>query len=219
MARSDRRDKVALDQAYSYYKNAVAEETSNIDLRSLVNSLKTVSFALRGSQVHNFKLTTRLWLRIEQALFDKLLTTFAGYLVVLRADGSALEAPSDLPADGTIQFHPEGLKRMDDVIRMPIQDISQFTLMKLNKVWKERGPFTRHEGLHPVDCTTGICPIKPFVVGHDQLVREAQNGKQAAYYQWWDLYWQDYCCGDKEEKLLIARQMATLESIWGNLYY
>ena len=75
MGRTDRRERVALDQAYEFYKGTVGNGEI-FTLHSLVNSLKTVTNALSASADGHLTLTTRLWLRIKQALFDKLITSF-----------------------------------------------------------------------------------------------------------------------------------------------
>ena len=77
MARMDRRDKLALNDAYRFFK-AVMKEHRTPDLHKLANSLKTISNALKFSETGQFKLTTRLWKHIQQSLFDKLITSFPG---------------------------------------------------------------------------------------------------------------------------------------------
>lgn len=220
MARVDRRDKIALDEAYSYYKNTVVSD-GNSDLLTMVNALKTVSFALHASTAAEFKLTKRLWLRIEQALFDKLVTGFPSHVVVLGGDGNVLTVDDELTEDCVIELHPEGLRRADDVFRMPFCDLPPVTQMQMTRVWREKGPDLRREDFIVAnECdASGLCPVKPFAIGHEILEREANSGKQVAYQQWWGLYWQAYCTNDAREKELLTQQMSSLESIWGNLYY
>jgi len=219
MARADRRDKVALDEAYSYYRTVIVEE-GQCDLHKLVKSLKTVSRALHSSSNGLFKITHRLWRRIEQALFDKVITSFGGHVVMLDSEGAVLTAQDDLPKDCVIELHPEGLRRADDVFRMPLDDLSPLTQMQVAKLWKERGPSLRKEDFVSYDCeSSGLCPMKPFAVGHEVLQQEAVSGKKVAYKQWWELYWQAYCTPDVREKQMLVKQMVSLESVWGNLYY
>lgn len=111
MARTERREKVALDEAYRFYKTALSVEDP-LDLHSLVNSLKTVNLAIAASEEGHLKITTRLWMRMRQALFDKLLTSFPAHFVIMDTTGMAIEPKTKLPAGGTLEVHPEGLKRM-----------------------------------------------------------------------------------------------------------
>lgn len=218
MTRAERRDRVALDEAYSYYRNAVVRE-ENVELYQLVNALKTVSNALHSASESNFKLTTRLWLRIEQSLFDKLITSFSSHMVVLGPDGTALARGSQLPEGAMIELHPEGLRRTCDVFRMPVRDLPPLTQKQLERVWLERGPSLRREDFTLMSCVDGVCAVKPFAIGHEQLESEAHSGKQLAYQQYWELYWQAYCTDDAAERQLLSKQMSSLESVWGNLYY
>jgi hypothetical protein len=220
MASLDRRDRVALDEAYTYYKTTVVSDGQS-DLLTIVNALKTVSHALHAPQNGSFKLTTRLWLRIEQALFDKLVTGFAAHLVILDNEGRALAAGDELSEDCLIELHPEGLRRADDVFRMPFADLPSFTQMQLTTIWKEKGPNIKREDFsNGAGCSaSGICAMKPFAVAHEILEKEAQFGKQLAYQQWWELYWQAYCTRNKREKQMLIKDMSSLEAVWGDLYY
>jgi len=221
MQRTERRDRVALDEAYDFYRQTV-NDGSTQDLHRLANSLKTVCTALSAAESGELELTYRLWAKIRQALFDKLLTAFPAYVVAITPDGSALTAKSMLPDGCTIELHPEGLRRDDDVFRMAIEELHPLTRSRLNKVWMERGPATRKEDFdHMVDCSDGVCAMGPntFVVGGELLAQEAQTGRQRAYQDYWRLYWQSYCSPSSREKQYLTRQMASLEAVWGNLHY
>jgi hypothetical protein len=71
MEKTDRRELIALDQAYDFYRELV-QDGSTYDLHRLVNSLKTVDNALDAAQNGHMDLTLRLWQKIRQALFDNL---------------------------------------------------------------------------------------------------------------------------------------------------
>lgn len=216
--RIERRERLALDDAYAFYRQTIHDERQ-MNLHGLVNSLKIVATALRKAEEGHFKLTTRLWMRIEQALFDKLLTTYPAYVVVTTPNGRALEPHKELPEDGTVELHPEGLKRNDDVFAMAVQHLHPLTRRRLNKVWLERGPITRREDFANLNCADGVCSINnTFIAGQEILEQEASNGKRHAMEQWWELYWQKYCTPDKKERQTLARQMAALESVWGDLH-
>jgi hypothetical protein len=220
MARhTDRRNRVALDHVYTYYRCTVVNDGHD-DLLSLVNALKTISHALRGYSSPSFKLTRRLWLRIEQALFDRLITSYPAHAVILNANGKALTSHDALTGGCIIELHPEGLRRADDVFRMPYSDLPAATQTQLTRAWKEKGPAIKREDFLSSQCNaTGVCAMKPFAVGHELIEEEAASGRLIAYQEWWNLYWQEYCTADGREKRMLSRQMDSLESVWGNLYY
>jgi hypothetical protein len=221
---TDRRDRVALDKAYDFYRDLVTEGSTN-DLHKLANSLKTVCAALEASEKGDMALTYRLWRKIKQALFDKLLTSFPCYVVAISADGEVLNTRRELPEDCSIELHPEGLRRDDDVFQMDFHQLHSLTQDRLSKVWLERGPSTRKEDFthHPTDdqCVDGVCALRTngFIVGDEVLSQEATEGRLKAYDHYWRLYWQSYCTPSAREKQYFMRQMASLEAVWGNLHY
>ncbi|HEY9712198.1 MAG TPA: hypothetical protein V6C72_01935 [Chroococcales cyanobacterium] len=215
MARKERREQVALDEAYRFYKEVLSSDSTH-HLHRLVNSLKTVNAAIVASEKGHLKITTRLWMRMRQALFDKLLTSFPNYLVVIQADGTPLAGGAPLPDDGMLEIHPDGLRRNDDCFSMEIKNLHPSTRNRVNKTWTEHGSVTRPSDFMEIDCSLeGVCAPKLFLLGDDVLQMEVKEGRQEAYQQWWDLYWRAYCTPDRNEKWRIGTQMASLEGIWG----
>jgi hypothetical protein len=220
MEKADRRDRVALDKAYEFYRQTLTEGTN--DLHQVANSLKTVCHALDAAESGELDLTLRLWKKIRQALFDRLLTSFAAHIVATGADGQVLSHREPLPDDCTLELHPEGLRRDDDVFSIAIEELHPLTRSRLDKVWVERGPGTRREDFaSSSECDGGVCTMKPytFIVGEEVLSSEANSGRQKAYSNYWRLYWQSYCSPNSREKQYLSRQMASLEAVWGNLHY
>jgi hypothetical protein len=217
MARIDRREKTALDNAYRYFKEVVREDRSP-DLYKLANCLKTVSNALKTPQTAEFKLTTRLWRRIQETLLDKMLGSFPTHVIVLSDQGNALEIKEHIPEDALVEVHPQGLRRADDAFRLEIKNFPPLTRTRLKKIWKEKSGAARPEDFATVDCG-GVCPVTGFLVGEEILQNESELGKQRAYQKWWELYWQAYCSNDKQERAVIEKEMLDLEGVWGNLYY
>ncbi|MFN8550633.1 MAG: hypothetical protein U0103_04015 [Candidatus Obscuribacterales bacterium] len=218
MARLDRREKVALDQAYEFYKSTIGSNEA-FTLHSLVNSLKTVSVAVSASNDGHLTLTTRLWMRIKQALFDKLLTTHPAYVIIYDGSNAPIEPKQRIPDDGTIEIHPHGLRRDDDRFSIELKHLHPVTRKHIQKVWIERGPDTKSDDFSNYECDGDVCMPKLFLIGDEVLQKEASNGKKEAYSQWWDLYWQSYCTPDRREKQQLTRRMNSLEAVWGNLYY
>jgi hypothetical protein len=217
MMRLDRRQKTALDEAYRISR-AVSKEEVQPDIFQLVRCLKTVEHALNGARDGQLTLTIRLWQRIRQALFDKIITSFPAHIVIFTADGKVLEPRNTIPDGASLEMRPEGLRRADDVFVGSVDDLNPNTRYILNRVWTERGSFTKREDFNAFVCGE-VCAPKSFVVGAEILESETQIGKERAYRQWWDLYWQAYCCQNHDERRELAQRMESLEAVWGNLYY
>jgi hypothetical protein len=217
MGKLERREKLALDEAYKEFR-AITKDEGSADLFQLVKCLKTVGNALSSARGGQLKLTIRLWQRIQIALFDKLLTSFPAHVVIYSSDGSALKPKRAIPEGAIVEIHPEGLRRADDFFKMEIEQLDPITRHVLNKIWEERGNSTRREDFANFDCGE-YCTRKYFVVGDEVLRSESQKGKEQAYSEWWDLYWQAYCTPDKQQKKHIAKRMESIESVWGNQYY
>lgn len=218
MKRLERRERSALDEAYQYHR-ALDKEGLPADIFTLSRCLKTVSAALKMPQGESFKLTRQLWQRMYSALFDKLLTNFAGHMVVLNTNGDALDQKEAFPQDGILEFHPDGLRRDDDSYRIEIKHLYPKTFHCLQSVWKQNRAFIKKEDFNASDCGEHGCFLKPFMVGEEVLAAESMTGKEKAYKQWWELYWIAYCTQDSGEKLELYSQMEQIESVWGNLYY
>ena len=217
MGKLDRRQKLALDEAYRLFRVINKEETPP-DLYQLVKCLQTVNNALNGALDGQLKLTIRLWRRIHLALFDKLFTSYSAHLVIYTADGEVITPKQPIPDDAVLEIHPEGLRRADDFFKMPVENLYPDTRQVLNKVWTERGNAIRREDFTHGECTD-YCTPKHIVIGDDVLTSESQKGKEQAYAQWWDLYWLAYCTYDNDQKKHLIQQMESIEAVWGNLYY
>jgi len=217
MNRLDRREKLALDEAYKLFRHINRDEQV-ADTYKLVHCLKTISNALKSAHKGQLQITIRLWQRIHQALFDKLITSVPGYIVVYDADGRTLATRAPIPEDAVIELHPEGLKRSDDAFQMSFEQLHPVTRASVIKVWTERGPYTKREDFANFACGDA-CPPKLFVIGDDVLRSESEHGKEKAYKQWWELYWQAYCTNDREERNDVLKQMQSIEAVWGDLYY
>ncbi len=218
MARADRRVRKALDESYRYWR-IVDKNNERPELFSLANSLKTLTASLELAENGEFKLTRQLWRRIQQALFDKLITSFPGYITVMDMDGAQILPKSEFPEDGEVIFHPENCRRADDHFHMEIKHLYPATFYNLKKVWKEKGAQVAPDDFPDIHCTSEGCLMRPVVFGTEILDQESESGREKAYHEWWELYWHAYCARGKNERNLIYKRMDDLEAIWGNLYY
>jgi len=214
----DRRERAALDESYRYCRG-LEKSSEQPELYRLARCLKTMSAALGAADNGNFKLTRQLWRRVQQALFDKLITSFPGYLLVYGEDGGSLQPKSEFPDEGLVEFHPNGCRRTDDIFQMEIKHLYPGTQTCLTKAWKNKGAELTPGDFTAQECAGGACPMKPVVFGHDVLGAESEQGRDKAYHDWWDLYLQAYCTPDEQLQKVLYRRMDELESVWGNLYY
>lgn len=220
MGRTERRERTALDEAYRYFRKLDSGEEAP-DVFLLNKSVKTLSFALAFSDSNEFKLTRQLWRRLHQALFDKLISNFSGQIAVFDENHKALEIRTPLPEQGFVEFHPDRCKRNDDINEIEISRLYPKTYTVVKRLWEQRSAFIKPSDFEGGDCDkdSGVCFMKPMVLGHEVLTAESQKGRDEAHHKWWELYWQAYCITNKKEQDLITKQMTELEAVWGNLYY
>lgn len=217
MPRIDRRQKTALDEAYRYYNRLDDGETP--DPFMLSKSVRTLRSALMFSDNTEFKLTRQLWKRLHQALFDRLLTSFAGRIYILTEERKEIEILTPVPESGFLVFRPDCCRRADDLNEIELERLYPKTALVTKQIWESRGASVQPTDFQIDECGNGVCFMKPMVVGHDVLGEESRKGKDDAYHRWWDLYWQAYCCTSRHEQELLIKQMYALESVWGNLFY
>ncbi|HEY9757204.1 MAG TPA: hypothetical protein V6C97_18700 [Oculatellaceae cyanobacterium] len=219
MAKGDRREKLALDEAYRMFHKALKDDPA-VDIFSVARSLRTVTSAVEGAGSGQFKLTVKLWQRIQRSLFDKLITNYPAHMLVFDQSGQVLKQHERWNDEATLEIHPEGLRRNEDCFRILVKDLQYGTRARLERIWTERGPSTRKGDFVGVEEECGeYCTPKNFVIGDDVLRMESTKGKEEAYAQWWDLFWQSYCTSNDKDRHALVQQMNSLESVWGNLYY
>ncbi len=218
MTAQDRREKMSLERAYETYCTTIKVESS-VELHAIAEAIKTVQNALTASSEGGVRLTDRLWYRIRQALFDKLLTNYSNELHPFDSSGTAVVASDSIPSEGIFKIRPNGLRRLDDRFEIPILDLHEMTVIKVSKVWELHGSSLNKDhfiDLH-IECS-GACMMPPGIVfGHERLREETKNGRKLAYTEWWDLYWRAYCTPDADELTTVRERMAMLESVWGDL--
>lgn len=218
MTTQDRREKMSLERAYEIYCTTIKVESS-VELYAIVEAVKTVQNALNAASGGGVRLTDRLWYRIRQALFDKLLTNHSIELEAFDSAGLAIPVGETIPNSGSFKIHPEGLRRLDDWFPVQILDLHEMTVIKVSKVWELHGAHLDKEhfiDLH-IECA-GACMMPPGVIfGHERLREETRAGRKLAYTEWWDLYWRAYCTPDTDELAIVRERMAMLESVWGDL--
>lgn len=218
MGRLDRREKLALDESYRYYLTLEAGEKPAVF--RLTQSLRTLSTALAFPEHRDFKLTRQLWKRLQQFLFDRLITSFAGELSVHRQNGTRVLPGRPIPSDGYVRFRTDGCKRLDDIAELEVKHLYPKTLKGLSTAWMAGRSRVRPQNFDGInECDAGVCLMTPVVVGVDVLNEESRTSKDEAYRRFWDLYLQAYCTPRKHERAMIYKHMSQIESVWGDLYY
>ncbi len=217
MGRIDRRQKLALDEAYSLYRQIIKKEMQP-DLYQIAHCLTTLKEALTYSESSQFKLTKRLWKRIYESLCDLLVTTFPVYVVIYDEYGEVQKPFKPITEPATVEIHPEGLKRISDVFSLDFDHLNPMTKSRLENIWGTKGAKLNPGDFTDLECGE-FCAPKNFLIGDDVLTSESEQGKERAYRRWWELYWQAYCAHSVLEKQAVQNEMQELELVWGNLYY
>jgi hypothetical protein len=218
MGRIERRQRLALDESYRYFRGLEAGEKP--DLFKLSRSLSNLSAALFQIEGSEFKLTRQLWTRLHEGLFEYYITCFAGTFVVRDASGTALEHGRSWPEQGFISFRPHGCRRLEDTASISMSRLYPGTLAALQQRWKQGVTHIEPSGIEKKSaCNDGVCFVRPMLLGEEVLKTESQNGKEKAYQHFWELYLQAYCTPKKHERAVLVRSMLALEAVWGNLYY
>lgn len=218
MRRLERRRRTALDEVYRYYKD-IDENRRPLELYQLLKCLNTVNLALAFSDNGEFKLTRQLWRRLHQALFDKLITSFAGHVVIYDSGWQEVKSGSAFPEEGIIEFCPDECRRADDVIQFDIARLYPKTAYAISKFWVNGRNHSSPVDYNAGDCDGELCFMKPIVVGQEVLKEESLKGRDQAYQKYWELYWQAYCCKNRKEVHELQQQMSQLENVWGSLFY
>ncbi len=217
MGRIDRRQKLALDEAYNLYRQIIKNE-KQADLYQIAHCLTTLNEALKYNDCSQFKLTKRLWQRIFESLCDFLITSFPVYLVIYDEDGDVQQPLKPLTEPAMVEIHTEGLRRKSDIFTLELDRLNPMTKARLENIWGTKGAKCSPSDFSNLECGE-FCAPKNFLIGEEVLNNESQLGRERAYRRWWELYWQAYCTHAVLEKQAVQQEMSILESVWGNLYY
>lgn len=226
MAKYERRNSVALDDAYFYCRHL--ERGARPSLYKVCNAISTLDLALTNNveERPSVHICNEAWSRIRDSLFNILVSSFAGYFIVY-AEGEAfpLEPGTDWPRRGTLEFYPSDSQRKRDSYTANLDKISEQVLTPLRWCFAEgRQTVTPSdfspEQVNPEESTETAEPA--MSEAHALLHRlyevceeEASRGKKKAHRRWWQLYWEANSCADRRQKHQLQKQMSQLQSIWG----
>ena len=222
MATQERRNFMALDEAYHYCRSLESQAEKPV-LYKLCAALRTVDSAVaaisEGSGYGTQGLSLRAWTEVRDTLFNQVLTSFAGYFLVYGDyDADPIEPGQPWPERGTLEFYPERGRRRDDSYKSQLEHLFPSTLTTLRWCYAEgRQQVTPAD--FPSEPVTEDADEEQAVALMDRLyevcVPEATRGKKRAHQRWWQLYWQANSCKDKREKSDLRKRMEELQCVWG----
>lgn len=215
MASHERRNAIALDDAY-FYCRQLENRADQPDLYKVCNAIRTLDLALEAHEESPMPMTlcTEAWQRVRDSLFATLLSAFPGYFFVYDECESAVEPGMNWPERGHIEFFPDGIHRKNesyhgDFHRLPID-----VLNPLRWAFAESSQHMEPENF--VGATGESDEARALLERlYNVCEEQAHEGKKKAHRKWWQLYWEANSCPNKREKHELQKQMVMLQSIWG----
>src|SRR5437660_1322708 len=117
MGRYERRNFMALDDAYNYCRRLESKQDKP-SLYKICSSLRTLekAFELAEGQPTSWnRISCDAWSQVRDSLYDNLVVSFPGYFVVYAANAmTPCEPGSPWPDEGKIYFYPERARRKED---------------------------------------------------------------------------------------------------------
>ncbi len=224
MATEERRKIMGLDDVYQYCRELEADKGRPV-LFKLTQAIRTLDYAIavsQGESADGPRVSEFAWSTLRDQLYTRLITCFEGSYLVFGEGGEApLDAGSEWPEAGRVEFYPARLGRRNDMFAADLSRLDPTVLMCL------RWSFA--------DCRLHLTPAS-FVTDFDAFEgkdnereqatkllqalyqvceKEASQGKKNAHRKWWQLYWQANSSQNKTEKHQLQKQMLHLQSMWG----
>ncbi len=221
MSNHERRRFVALDDAFEYLRQ-LETGSEKPQIYVLTNAIRTLDLALSGHHVDSpvpLTLCIEAWTRVRDALFNILVSSFAGRFEVYDHEGAAVEPGNEWPDRGSFRFYPNKIRRRDDSFSTDLQRLSAHVCTVLRWAFAdsrqtvEPFEFAVQQDI-PADevlSTTADALAEYYEVCREQ----AKEGKKKAHRRWWQLYWEATACPNKRQQHQLRKQMVALEGIWG----
>lgn len=215
MASHERRNAIALDDAY-FYCRQLENRAEHPDLYKVCNAIRTLDLALEAHDESPMPMTlcTEAWQRVRDGLFATLIASFPGYFFVYDQWETAVEPGVEWPEHGHVEFFPDGIHRKNESYRGDFQRLPADVLNPLRWAFAE--------GRQQVQPANFFPPAAEPDAARELLERlynvceeQAHEGKKKAHRKWWQLYWEADSCPNKRRKHELQKQMVKLQSIWG----
>lgn len=229
MASHERRNAVALDDAYLYCRRLETRAEAP-DLFRLCNAIRTLDLAL---EAHNeaplpMTLCSEAWSRVRDSLFNTLVSSQAGYFFVYDENDILVEPGTNWPEKGAVEFFPDGINRKNESYRSSFQGMRRSVINPLRWAFAEGRQQTHAQDFierESAPDTSAMPERNPEVEAEEarELLERMYNvceeqaveGKKKAHRRWWQLYWEANSCPNKRRKHELQKQMVALQSIWG----
>lgn len=216
----DRRNSMALDEAYQYCRLLESGDETPV-LHKLVSSIHTIDLATDPERKMSPAISPDAWCRVRDSLFAILVASFSGYFLVYLDDEVApIEQGSDWPKRGRLEFYPEAARRRTDYCESRLERIDPEVSTSLRWLFA-RGQQTanpshferlRQAEVNEEERGAVSALLEQF---YEICEREATAGKKRAHHKWWQLYWEENSCKDKQQKRELRRELLELQSVWG----
>ena len=223
MATQERRNFMALDEAYHYCRSLESRAEKPV-LYKLCAALRTVDSAVAaisdGTGYGTQGLSLRAWTDVRDALYNLVITSFPGYFMVYRDDHAApIEPGQEWPENGILEFYPERGRRRDDSYKSSLEHLLPDTLTALRWCYAEGRQEVTPADFPSESPAADEDDEEQAVALMDSLyevcVPEATRGKKRAHERWWQLYWEANSTKDKKAKTDLRRKMEELQCVWG----
>lgn len=223
MASSERRRKLTLDEVNIYW-HKLKEGNERANLHKLCNAIRTIDMALaEDSPALCRRLTAKGWSRIRDDCFDYLISSFPGHFIIYDSINKApVDAATDWPEHGILEFYPEGVNRREDSYQAPLERIHNDVVVRYRWCFAEGRQNTTPEDFaafrENVDqiCTEEAENARNLMEQlYEACAEEAVKLKKIAHRQWWQLHYEADACADRRHKNALKQQMVHLELLWG----
>lgn len=215
MASHERRNSLALDDAY-FYCRQLENRAEKPQLFKLCNAIRTLDLALEAHEESPMPMTlcVEAWSRVRHSLFNFLMSHFPGYFFVYDQWQTSVEPGADWPEKGHVEFFPNNTRRNSESYSCSFQYLNADVLNPVRWAFAEgrqqvapcdfrKAEVAEEEARELLDRLNVVCE------------EEAHEGKKKAHRKWWQLYWEASSCPNKRRKHELQKQMVVLQSIWG----
>lgn len=218
MSSNERRNAIALDDAY-FYCRQLETGAERPDLYKLCNAIRTLDLALEAHIESPLPVTLskQAWSRVRNSLFNILVSSFEGCFFVYDQFEILVEPSADWPEGGFIEFFPRSINRKDESYGAGFDQMQASVINPLRWAFAEA-----RQQIYPADFGNEEQLPNDADAARDLLERlnvvceeEASEGKKKAHRKWWQLYWEANSCPNKRKKHELQKQMVALQSIWG----
>jgi hypothetical protein len=223
MTKLERRNAVALDDAY-FYCRILETKSERPTLYKVCNAIRTLDLALamHDEPPMPLNICAEAWSRVRDSLFNILISSFQGnFFVYTDEDSGPVDQDSPRPEQGYVTFYPAKSNRKNDSYTSRTERIDPSVLTTLRWLFAEGrnavepADFAQEPGVEPEDVEDIEKARELLIKLYAVCEEEASVGKKKAHRRWWQLYWEADACEDKRERHQLRKQMLALQTIWG----